>query len=148
MTDNQEVLNLLPHRAPFLFVDRILSITETTIVTETTFRKDLDFYRGHYPSFPLTPGVILCEAIFQSGALLAAKRNSSEQAEGESTIPVLSRIQAAKFKRTVLPDDQVTITVSIVDELAGAVFFKGVLKVHDKTAVQVEFATSAKPANL
>jgi len=73
-----EVTALIPHRPPFLFVDRILSADTDSLVTERTWRAEEDFYRGHYPEAPITPGVLLCEAVFQTGALYMAKKAEAE----------------------------------------------------------------------
>lgn len=67
---DENVLHAIPHRPPFLFVDRIVEQGEARLVTERTFRADEAFFAGHYPGSPLTPGVLLCEACFQTGAIL------------------------------------------------------------------------------
>lgn len=92
------------------------------------------------------PGVLLCEAIFQSGALLMGKINQN-QVTDQATFPVLTRIINAKFKRNVLPGDTVEIKVNIVESLSSVSFFKGSMKVNGKTAVQVEFACAMVPAD-
>jgi 3-hydroxyacyl-[acyl-carrier-protein] dehydratase len=143
MTQTTQIEARIPHRPPFLFVDEILSISSERISTQTVFSKDQAFYQGHYSGNPVTPGVILCEAIFQSGALLMSERS---KANPKTTgWPVLTRIQAAKFKKMVFPGDQVEITVRLVEEIGAAVFFKGDLKVGKKTAVQVEFCCAIAP---
>ncbi len=139
----KEIEALIPHRSPFLFVDRIIQCDTTTIVTETTFSADLPFYQGHYPGNPITPGVLLSEAVFQSGALLIAK--TAEKNELENGIPVLTRIVNAKYKRSVFPGEDVSITVSLVERLATVWFLKGVIKKAGKTAVQIEFACTLAP---
>lgn len=73
----EEIKKLIPHRPPFLWVDRILSSNETTIETEKDIPKDHEVFQGHYPGNPITPGVLLCEAIFQSGALLMAQNGEN-----------------------------------------------------------------------
>ena len=60
MSANPTVLQLIPHRPPFLFVDEIVSESPDSLVARRTFRADEDFYKGHYPGAPITPGVILC----------------------------------------------------------------------------------------
>ncbi|PID74827.1 MAG: beta-hydroxyacyl-ACP dehydratase [Desulfobacterales bacterium] len=134
----KEIEALIPHRRPFLFVDRIISCDKTTITTEKTFAADLAFYAGHYPDNPVTPGVILSEAIFQSGALLIAR--TAEKKEIATGVPVLTRITGAKYKRSVFPGEQIVITVSLKEKVANVWFLKGVIKKEGKTAVQIEFA--------
>ena len=140
-----EINRLIPHRKPFLWVDKIISFANDTIVTEKTIPPDLDVFTGHYPGKPIMPGVLLCEAIFQSGALLIGKMNSSNNPaiqEGPpiNSIPVLTRIANAKFKRNVLPGDIVQIKVRLMETMASVSFFKGALKVGGKTAVLVDFS--------
>ena len=62
------VTDLIPHRPPFLFVDEIVSHDDLGLVAKRTWRAEEDFYRGHYPGAPITPGVLLCEAVFQTAA--------------------------------------------------------------------------------
>ncbi len=134
----KEIEALIPHRPPFLFVDRIITCNQTTITTEKTFAPDLAFYAGHYPGNPVTPGVILSEAVFQSGALLIAKTTGKK--EITTGVPVLTRITSAKYKRSVFPGERLTITVSLKEKVTNVWFFKGAIKKEGKTAVQIEFA--------
>ena len=134
-----EITSLIPHRAPFLWVDTIISFVDDTIVTEKTIPADLDIFTGHYPGNPIMPGVLLCEAIFQSGALLMGKMGAVKNA-AVSALPVLTRINSAKFKRSVLPGDTVRIQVKMSETISSVSFFKGKMTVGGKTAVQVDFA--------
>ncbi len=138
MQQLKEIFALIPHRPPFLWVDRIMSYAENSIITEKDISQDLEIFHGHYPGNPIMPGVILCEAIFQSGALLMAKRNLTLLQE-ESQIPVLTKIGGAKFKKPVFPGDTVQIKVTLTETLANACFFQGTLKVSEKIAVVVDF---------
>lgn len=142
-TNREEIEALIPHRAPFLFVDKILSCDKKSITTEMFFPSDLPFFEGHYPGNPITPGVILSEAIFQSGALLIAETTTQEEVAGG--VPVLTRISRAKYKRSVFPGETVTITVSVKEKLSNAWFLKGTLKKGGKTAVQIEFGCALAP---
>lgn len=139
ISPSTEVTDLIPHRPPFLWVDRIISCEEGSIVTEKTIPLDLDLLAGHYPGNPIMPGVLLCEALFQSGALLMSKESTIDE-DRSGPMPVLTRIIGAKFKRTVLPGDVARMTVTLTETLSSVVFFKGTMKINGKTAVQVEFA--------
>lgn len=139
MQKNKEILALIPHRPPFLWVDRIVSCADALIVTEKYISESLDIFKGHYPGNPIMPGVLLCEAIFQTAALLMAKMNG-KSTSGKSQFPVLSRIKGAKFKRLVLPGDTARIEVKLVESIATACYFKGVLKVAGETAISIDFA--------
>ena len=76
-----EISGLIPHRPPFLWVDKIISFADDTIITEKMIPTDLDIFTGHYPGNPIMPGVLLCEAIFQSGALLIGKMHRTNDAQ-------------------------------------------------------------------
>lgn len=134
-----EIYQRIPHRPPFLWVDRIVEFTDNSILTEKKIPADLEVFAGHYPGHPLMPGVLLCEAIFQSGALLISKMLEAAEAN-EDEIPVLTRIINAKFRREVKPGDLASITVRFKEQVGPAWFMTGKLTVNGKNAVQVEFA--------
>lgn len=136
---------LIPHRDPFLWVDRIVELGEDAIVAEKRFTSDLTLYQGHYPHHPITPGVILCEAIFQAGAILIAHRLRDEGV-GVQGIPVLTRIYNAKFKRQVPPDSLVTLEARLLERVGPAWVLKGKARVNGKSAVTVEFACTEAAA--
>ena len=138
----------IPHRPPFLWLDRVLEITDSSIVAEKRIPEDLDLFQGHYPDYPLMPGVLLCEAVFQAGGVLLAEilisgSNSSDD-DPALAKPVLTRIRGAKFKREVRPGDTVTISAKLVERVGGAWFLKGTVRVDGKVAVQVEFGCILK----
>ncbi len=140
MSASPEILNHIPHRPPFLWVDDIVDRDETSIHTRKLVPNDLDVFRGHYPQRPIMPGVLLCEAIFQSGALLMSHLLESDRLTGEGLLPVLTRIEKAKFKRSVAPGDTLDIQVRLRETVGSVSFFKGTLRVAGKIAVQTEFA--------
>lgn len=135
----EEIVDLIPHREPFLWVDKIVSFEGDTIVTEKSIPTELDVFKGHYPGNPIMPGVLLCEAIFQSGALLMAKQGATDDTVAAGS-PVLTRINNAKFKRAIVPGDTVQIRVKVTESLSSVYFFKGTMRVGGKVAVQVDFA--------
>jgi 3-hydroxyacyl-[acyl-carrier-protein] dehydratase len=140
MEAQQEILNRIPHRPPFLWVDAIIEQSANYIITEKKIPEDLEVFKGHYPEHPIMPGVLLCEAVFQSGALLMSYLLESGQLENSGNIPVLTRIEGAKFKRTVGPGDIINIKVTLKETLSSVSFLKGTLRVNDKIAVQVDFS--------
>jgi 3-hydroxyacyl-[acyl-carrier-protein] dehydratase len=87
------------------------------------------------------PGVLLCEAVFQTGALFMAKilQKSGQTNEAEKKNPVLTRIKGAKFKREVKPGDTIRMHVTLDENIGNAWFFKGKVLVDNKTAVKVDF---------
>ncbi|WP_136795826.1 MULTISPECIES: 3-hydroxyacyl-ACP dehydratase FabZ family protein [Desulfosediminicola] len=140
MAASQEILDRIPHRPPFLWVDSIVERNQDSIVTSTTIPENLDVFTGHYPGNPIMPGVLLCEAIFQSGALLMTYMLESGELKAEGDVPVLTRIEGAKFKRLVGPGDVIEITVKHKETLSSVSFMKGSLRVNGKVAVQVDFS--------
>jgi 3-hydroxyacyl-[acyl-carrier-protein] dehydratase len=133
----------IPHRPPFLFVDEITERADRRIVAKKYVDPQSDFFRGHYPGHPVMPGVLVCECIFQTGALLIAGRMGGYDAG--SGIPVLARITDARFKRIVRPGDTLRMEVTLDDELEGAFFMTGRATVEEKQVVRVGFAAMLTP---
>ena len=132
------VTDLIPHRPPFLFVDEIVSESETGLVSRRTFRSDEDFYRGHYPGAPITPGVLLCEAVFQTGALYLARRMASTGKP--NGVPLLAKINDVRFRNSVFPGETVTIEVKLKDLVAGFYMMHGSIHSGEKRVLTVDFA--------
>ncbi len=126
----------IPHRAPFLLIDEIVEQSENHIVCRKTWRADEYFYAGHYPNFPLTPGVLLVEAAMQAGAVLLSKFVPGDG----STVPVATRINDVRFKRMVRPGETILIEVDLTERLADAFFLKAKVTCDGKVAVRFDFA--------
>ncbi len=135
----------IPHRPPFLFLDRVLSLDAGAIVAEKQIPADWPLFQGHYPGHPLVPGVVLCEAVFQAAALLLAEQ-LGQTGTGHKALPVLTRIHGAKFKREVGPGALLEIRAELVERLGTAWLFKGSIRVQGKLALQVDFACAGKEA--
>lgn len=129
---------LIPHRPPFLFVDEIRELEAERILTARTFRDEEVFYQGHYPGNPITPGVLLCEACYQTGALLIAG-NAKEELKG---VPVLTRSNNAKFRGMVKPGDTITVEVTLDQQVSNAYFMKATVRNAGKVALRLDFAVS------
>jgi 3-hydroxyacyl-[acyl-carrier-protein] dehydratase len=139
----QQIYDAIPHREPFLLVDEILEQTEDRIVCTKVFGGDEYFFAGHYPGFPLVPGVLLCEAAMQCGAILLSK----QFVDVEGKVPVATRLNNVRFKRMVRPGDVLRMEVTLDEQLGEAFFLTGKVTVEGKMAVRFEFAcTAAKMA--
>jgi len=131
------VLDSIPHRTPFLFVDEVVEESDRRILTRVLADPKADYFRGHYPGRPIMPGVLLCECCFQAGALLIAKRRGGwNWTDGT---PVLTRINEARFKRAVRPGETVVCEVTLDDELDRAFVMTGKASVDGALALRVGF---------
>jgi 3-hydroxyacyl-[acyl-carrier-protein] dehydratase len=126
----------LPHREPFLFVGEIVSIDGRRIICRRTFREDEPFFRGHFPQFPVVPGVLLCEAGLQAAAAWLGNHASAEPGR----IPVVTRLADVRFKRMIRPGETVDIEVEFVERLATAYFFRAAVGCQGQPAARFEFA--------
>lgn len=139
MIQDISITDLIPHRPPFLWVDTLLEYDSSSLLAEKHIPETLDIFQGHYPDHPILPGVLLCEALFQTGAILIALL-LKENNDTRSGVPVLTRIEGARFKRAVGPGDTIRMHVRIKENLGGAWFLKGTLRVREKVAVSVNFS--------
>jgi 3-hydroxyacyl-[acyl-carrier-protein] dehydratase len=131
----------IPHRAPMLLVDEIVSQDACSIVCRKTFHADEYFFQGHYPGHPLTPGVILCESAVQSGAVLLAGAVSTGNG-----VPVLTRMGDVKFKRMVHPGDTIENHVKLDEVVSTAYFMTAQIKCNGKLVARLSFTcTVASP---
>lgn len=133
----------IPHRDPFLLVDEIISWTDERIVCRKTFTGEEFFFRGHYPHFPLTPGVLLCEAGMQAGAILLSR----VAADSKDAVPVATRLNDVRFKKMVRPGDTIDIEVDLVERLANAFFLKAKVASGGQLAARFDFACTLAPAD-
>jgi len=140
---NAQVLGLIPHRPPFLFVDEIVCETADGLVARRTWRPDEAFYRGHYPGAPITPGVLLCEAVFQAGALYLARSLAGRDAP--AGIPLLVKISDVRFRSPVYPGDTVTIEVAKKDLVAGYYAMSGTMRRGETRILSVNFSVAWRP---
>jgi 3-hydroxyacyl-[acyl-carrier-protein] dehydratase len=135
------IKSAIPHREPFLLIDEIVEQTENRIVCTKRFTGDEFWYAGHYPDFPLTPGVLLLESAMQAGAVLLAKIVS----DNPDKVPVVSRINNVKFKKMVRPGDTITLDVTLREQLSGAYYMDATVLVGGKTSVTFDFACKLAP---
>lgn len=130
MDDIREILKYLPHRYPFLMVDRVTAFEANqslSAVKNVTFNEPI--FTGHFPQSPIFPGVLILEAMAQAAALLAFK--SMGGYPSEKTLYLLVGIDKARFKRQVIPGDQILFDVQVEKEKRGIWRFNATAKVED-----------------
>lgn len=143
MLSKPQICELIPHRDPFLWIDEVTELSESRIVARKHVGADLDLFRGHYPGRPVLPGVLLCEAAMQAGAVLIAHAGTSLPA---GHVPVATRLNNVKFKQMVRPGDTLEIEVELTEKLTNAYFLTARIRSGGKTAAQLEFACAVVPA--
>ena len=139
------VTDLIPHRPPFLFVDEIVSENAEGLVAKRLWRADEDFYKGHYPGAPITPGVLLCEAVFQAAACFLSLKARAAGAKPGEGVPLIAKISEVRFRHPVYPGDSVLLEVKQKDSLGGFTMLSGSVKKADGTRVMnVDFSVAWK----
>ena len=141
----QPILDRIPHRPPFLFLDEILEYEQGRLVCLKTFREEEPFFQGHYPGFPLVPGVLLCESAMQAGALLLAKMFEEEAVNDESLrakMPVVAKMGEIRFKQMIRPGNTIRIEVKFKEKMTSVYFLHGKITCEGKVVLQFEFACS------
>jgi 3-hydroxyacyl-[acyl-carrier-protein] dehydratase len=135
-----DIYQTIPHRPPFLFIDRIIEVRVDGAVAERTVRAEEPHFAGHYPGNPLMPGVLLCEAVFQTAAVYLVRTLCAQGSDCHGKTPVLARILEAKFKQMVRPGDVMLIEVTFRETLSKFHFMRGKVTVNGKLATTVDFA--------
>ena len=131
---------LIPQSPPFLFVDKILDATETSLVVLYTWKDEEYFFKGHFPGNPVVPGVILCEMLLQCGALWMSLQQGKDGIKNGT--PVVTRMSEAKFKHMVRPGDPCEGQVQLMEKMGDVAFLKGKILVNQKVAITLEFAVA------
>lgn len=134
MIDIKEIMNVLPHRYPFLLVDRIIDITpneKAKGIKNVTINEP--FFQGHFPSNPVMPGVLIVEAMAQVAGVLAFKSGM----EGKGVL--FMSIEKVKFRKPIVPGDQILFEVNVTHKRSNVWKFAGIAKVEEKIVTEAEF---------
>lgn len=137
-----EIMAILPHRYPFLMVDRLLSLepgVKGVGVKNVTANEPQ--FMGHYPGRPIFPGVLVLEAMAQVGGLIFYSPDNNHD-----RVPVLAAVDGARFRRLVVPGDQLVITVETVKAKGGIVKCRGTAAVDGQLVAEAELMFASVPA--
>ena len=140
-----DIEGMIPHRDPFLWLDEVKEMSteegNTRIVASKTLPADLELFKGHYPDFPVLPGVIQLECCFQAGAVLI----SQVMATGDGEVPVITRVNDVQFRKLVRPGDTLEIEVELVERVSKAFEMTGKATVNGKVSTRCRFIATAAP---
>lgn len=133
-----EIAALLPHRFPFQFVDRVLEFEDgARIVALKNVSINEPFFRGHFPEQPLMPGVLICEALAQAGALLAHR---SRDGVRPGCVGVLAGLDRVRFRRPVLPGDQLYLEVVLIKRHRPMWKMRGTARVDQQVVAEADLS--------
>ena len=133
-----DIKDYIPHREPFLLVEDIIELKDKSIRTAKFVSKNENFFIGHYPDYPIMPGVLICEAIMQSGAILIA--NNIQKGDVRNGVPVVTRMNNIKLKRIVMPGSLLEMDVHLINNESNVFYLKGTATVESKIVTYIEFA--------
>jgi len=131
----EEIKKLIPHRYPFLLVDRVLEIEEDRIVSIKNVTVNEEFFNGHFPGAPIMPGVLQVEAMAQSACIMLMKKHVENI---ENNLVVFTGIKNAKFRKSVVPGDQLKMEVKLVNQRRNFVTMEGTATVDDNVVCELE----------
>lgn len=141
--DIQEIQRLLPHRYPFLLVDRVVEITpEKSLKAYKNVSFNESFFQGHFPGHPVMPGVLIVEALAQAAALLAFK---SRGVEGAGLVYLVG-MDGVRFRRPVVPGDRLDLSVTILRSKARIIKVRGEASVAGELACEAELIATLPDA--
>lgn len=141
--DIHQIKNLLPHRYPFLLVDRVIeAVPEERLVALKNVTYNEPFFNGHFPNRPVMPGVLIVEALAQAAALMAS--HGRDDIDTENRIYYFTGIDRARFKRPVEPGDQLIFEVELVRKIKNMYKCKGVARVDGAVAASADLMFTFK----
>ena len=141
--DINEIKKYIPHRYPFLLVDRILELEEgKRVVGLKNVTVNEPFFPGHFPHSPVMPGVLIIEAMAQAAAVLAFKTEGTTP--DPDAMVYFASVDNVRFKRPVVPGDQLILEAEIVRTIRNIWKFKGVARVDGEVATEAEFMCAIK----
>lgn len=140
--NTDEIKQCIPHRDPFLWLDEVTEISDKHIVAKKLLAPTLPVFQGHYPNFPVFPGVLQCEACFQAGAVLISRLVPT----GTDQVPVVTRLNNVQFRRMIRPGETIEVSAELTEQVSNAFYLKGKVSVDGKVTARLEFVCTATSA--
>ena len=134
----EQIEAMIPHRPPFLWLDEVVAMDELSVHAKTFVDPGFNLFTGHYPGFPVLPGVIQCEMAFQAAAVLI----STLLATTDGRVPVVARLNNTKFRRLVRPGETVDINVNITDKMKMVFYLTGTVSVGSEVSARLDFTVT------
>ena len=138
----EEIKKIIPHRYPFLLVDRVLELESEKITAIKNVTVNEEFFNGHFPSQPIMPGVLQVEALAQAGAILLMKQKVEDS---DNSLMVFTGIKNCKFRRQVVPGDQLKLVVELGMMRRNFVTMIGTASVDGEVACELEASAAIVP---
>lgn len=138
--DHRAIVGILPHRPPFLLVDRVTVLTEQEVRAYKLLGANEPYFAGHFPDQPVMPGVLQVEALAQAAAAWLGAREGKQ-----GDIPYLTGIQSARFRRPVTVGDRLDLHVCLQGSKSGFYHFKGTAAVEGKVACEAVLSACVRP---
>lgn len=139
----EDIKKLIPHRYPFLLVDRVLEVEEGRILSLKNVSVNEEFFNGHFPERPMMPGVMQVEAMAQSGCIMLMHSHIDDP---EDSLVVFTGINKAKFRKSVVPGDQLVMEVELVNQRRNFITMKGTATVDDEVVCELEASAAIVPS--
>jgi len=143
MIDTQEIQDILPHRYPFLLIDRIIELEpKVRAIGIKNITINEPFFHGHFPDYPIMPGVLIVEAMAQVAGILASRSGA------KGNMVYFMSIEKAKFRKPVLPGDQLRLEINVIQQRGSVWRFSGSAFVGDGLVSEAEFTAMVSEKEL
>ncbi len=135
LLNREQINNLIPQSPPFLLLDHVQDCTQESLHAQYTFSDKEEIFKGHFPTDPIVPGVLLCECCLQAGAVwMAMQKNQSINGKA-----IVTKMDKVKFKSFLRPNEIVNIHVNLIEKIDTFTLMKGKITKNDTTVMTLEF---------